>query len=393
MDPRECRDYYFIGEEGYPQCNVPVFTGQNTRAQARMEMGGYGPIYLPHQEIHTTMGFPQSLQPLQNMQGAKVMQSQIQGCGAHTQVLHDVKDNEQRGGFFTAQSSAHLIEPSGRSSTTNHNIATNRRAVNAYYDVTVGRPTPTTAVTSHTGNGSVTSGRSNKSYSLDEHKTHREKLNLGLDMAMAEKEVVAARLRLTSADPQLPPSRGGSRGSSAASSEASSHYSRQDRQRRNKPKHDAHKRSLHAQIDEMLTPVCEDPVTVNYNSALQRELSRGNVSGSNGGSARSGAVEFYSDESEVRRAAIIPHTRFSQDVVDDAGTITLPVRDLQITDNRSTTARASYPATNHSDVQQNTTAPARVVRPYRPDQVAPVDRPMSAPQWDRYYAGLGSETA
>jgi hypothetical protein len=160
-------------------------------------------------------------------------------------------------------------------------------------------------------------------------------------MAMADKKIVAARFELRSADSQLPPSRGGSRGSSAASSKASSYRSRRDRQHRNKPKHDEHKTSSHAQHDEVLTPVREDPMTVNYNSALQRELPQGNASGSDGESARSGALEFDSDESEAQRAAIIPHTRLSQDMVDDAGTITLPAHDLQITNNRSTTTRGS----------------------------------------------------
>jgi hypothetical protein len=65
-----------------------------------------------------------------------------------------------------------------------------------------------------------------------------------------------------------------------------------------------------------------------------------------------------------------------QDVVDDGGTITLPARDLPITDDRITTTRAYYPRTRHSAAQQNATTPAQVVVSYCPNQVAPVDRPI-----------------
>jgi hypothetical protein len=319
------------------------------------------------------------------MEVGKSMRTQRRGFGAHTQVLHNVEENEQRGGPSTVQSSAYRIGPAGWSSTTNHNEGKGlgKTDLRACYDVTMGRRTPTTGVTSHTGNGSVKSVRSEASWTLDELRVMREARKLEIKMADAIEKASRSRLSLLSIDSQISRPREGSRRTSAASSKTSSHHSRQDRRRRNKPKRDEHNRSLRRLLDEVLTSVREDSFTVDYDSVIQRKLRQGSVSGSNGESARSGALEFYSNESGAQRTSTIPHTRLLQDVVDDGGTITLPARDLPITDDRITTTRAYYPGTSRSAVQHNATAPAQVVGPYRPNQVVPVDRHIIPPR-DQY---------
>jgi hypothetical protein len=101
----------------------PSLRGPKPKGQAQKETCEFGIMYYPHQEIYTTAGFPQSLRPLQNMEVAKAVRAQLRGFGAHTQVLRNVEENEQRGGPSTAQSSAHRIGPTGCSSTSNHNEA------------------------------------------------------------------------------------------------------------------------------------------------------------------------------------------------------------------------------------------------------------------------------
>ena len=151
MDPRAYREHYYIGEEGYPQCDAPVFTGQNdahddaivvprqkSRAQAQRETGERGIINYPQQEIYIPLGLPQSLQPILSMEVETAMHAQQRGVGAHTQVWHKVAENEQRGGPTTAQSSANRIGPTGWSSTTNHNKGKGlgESDLRAYYDAT-----------------------------------------------------------------------------------------------------------------------------------------------------------------------------------------------------------------------------------------------------------------
>jgi hypothetical protein len=138
MGPRVRGGHYYIGEEGYPQCDVPIFTGQNPRARAQKETGERGIINYLQQEIYTIVGLPQSLHTLQGMEVGKAMRAQRRGFGAHTQELHNVEENEQRGGPSTAQSSANRIGPTGWSSTANHNKGTGlgESDLHAYHDGT-----------------------------------------------------------------------------------------------------------------------------------------------------------------------------------------------------------------------------------------------------------------
>jgi hypothetical protein len=160
------------------------------------------------------------------------MHAQRRGFGAHTQVWHNVEENEQRGRPTTAQSSANRIGPTGWSSTTNHTKGKGlgKSDLHAYYDATMGRHTPTTRLTSHTGNGSVRSIRSDRSLTLDELKVIRETERLKIKKADAIKEASRSRLLILSIDSQISRPREGSRRTSAPSSNTSSHHSRQDRQ-------------------------------------------------------------------------------------------------------------------------------------------------------------------
>jgi hypothetical protein len=145
----------------------------------------------------------------------------------------------------------------------------------------MGHYTPTTGLTSHmTRNGSVKSGRSDRSQSLEERKINREKAELSLALATAKREEAESKILIMSIDSQLSPPREVSCGTSVASSITSSHHSRHGKQRRNKPKHDERNRSLRAQHEEVLTSVRANSPTVDYDSALQQELRQGSGSGS-----------------------------------------------------------------------------------------------------------------
>jgi hypothetical protein len=131
-----------------------------------------------------------------------------------------------------------------------------------------------------TRNGSVKSGRSDRSQSLEERKINREKAELSLALATAKREEAESKILIMSIDSQLSPPREVSCGTSVASSITSSHHSRHGKQRRNKPKHDERNRSLRAQHEEVLTSVRANSPTVDYDSAIQQELRQGSGSGS-----------------------------------------------------------------------------------------------------------------
>jgi hypothetical protein len=115
IDSREDLQHYYIGEEGYPQRDVPIFTGpsdvyddaimvprRKSRAQAPGQRGERGIIDYPQQELYIPSGSPQSLQPIQGVEVETTMRAQQRGIGAHTQVWRKVAEIEQRGGSPTA---------------------------------------------------------------------------------------------------------------------------------------------------------------------------------------------------------------------------------------------------------------------------------------------------
>jgi hypothetical protein len=336
-DSRGHLQHYYIGEEGYPQRDVYgdaiMVPRRESRVQAPVQGGERGIIDYPQQELYRPSGSPQSLQPILGMVVETAMRAQQREIGAHTQVWRKVAEIEQRGGSPTAQSSANRIGPFGWFPT-----ATNRNGkglgesnLRANNDAATGHYTPTSGLTSHmTRNVSVKSGRSDRSHSLEEHKINRENAKLSLALATAKREEAESKILIMSIDSQLSPPREGSCGTSVASSITSSHHSRQGKQHRNKPKHDERNRSLRAQLEEVLTSVRENSPTVNYDSALRQELRQGSGSGTVYESARSGAVEFYFNESEAQRTSSMRHPRSLQDAVDNGGTTTLPVREQPI---------------------------------------------------------------
>jgi hypothetical protein len=347
------------------------------------QRGEHGIIGHPQQELYIPSGSPQSLRPIQGMEVETAMRAQQRGIGAHTQVWHKVAEIEQRGGSPTAQSSANRIGPIGwfPTGTNNEGKGLGKIDLHANYDATMGHYTPTTGLTSHiTRNGSVKSVRSDRSLTLEELKVIREKAELKITVATAKREEAESKMLILIIDSQLSRPREGSRGTSATPSITSSHHSRRSKQHRNKPKHDERNRSLRAQLDEPLTSVRENSPTVNYDSALQQELRQGSGSGGVDGSARSGALEFYSNETEAQRTSTIGHPRSLQDAVDNGGTTTLPAHGRSIADDQITTTRPGHPGTRHSVVRQNAATPGQAVAPYCPSQIAPVDRRMAFPR-------------
>jgi hypothetical protein len=131
------------------------------------------------------------MRPIQGMVVVTAMRAHLREVGAHTQVRHKVAEIGQTGGSPTAQNSANRIGPIGWFPT-----ATNRKGkesgkndARAINDATMEYSTPTTGLTSQmTRNGSVKSGRSGKSQSLEERKSSREKAQLSLDLATAQRK-------------------------------------------------------------------------------------------------------------------------------------------------------------------------------------------------------------
>jgi hypothetical protein len=300
---------------------------------------------------------------------------------AFTQVRHKVAEIEQRGGSPIAQSSGNCI---GRASwfpatTVHKGKGSGKSAGHANNDTTVGYSTPPTGLTSQKPkNGSTKSGHSGKSQSLDERKSEREMARLSLELATAKREEAAAKIRIMTMDSQLLPSRGGSRGTSDASSMASSCQSRQVKQHRSKQKHAESEKSmpLHAQLEEILTSLREDSVTVDDCSMLQSEERHEITSGSVAESARSGSTDFYSNESPAQRTSTLRQSRSLQDAVANGAVATLPVLEPQITDVRSPITTPDHPRTRQSIVPQYATASGRVATPYCPSQDTPYDRYM-----------------
>jgi hypothetical protein len=126
----------------------------------------------------------------------------------------------------------------------------------------------------------------------------------------------------------------------------------------------------------MLTSVREDSVTVDYDSALQSELRHVSGSGSVAESARSEALEFYSNASEAQRTSTLRHSRSLQDAEANGEATTLLVRERQITDVRRPITMPDHPGMRQSVVPQHATGVGRVVMPYCPSQDTPYDRHM-----------------